>query len=90
MTEVPLIMAKICNINFWIGNDPPSFGTFLKVHPFLKGQASLNEVIKVLSHPVVPFHVNDQCRLLAECFRTEAALELLDVEVDLPMVLQSL
>ena len=23
MTEVPLIMAKICNINFWIGNDPP-------------------------------------------------------------------
>ena len=66
------------------------FGTFPKIHPFLKGQASLNEVIKVLSHPVVPFHVNDQCRLLAECFRTEAALELLDVEVDLPMVLQSL
>ena len=23
MTEVPLIMAKICTINFWIGNDPP-------------------------------------------------------------------
>ena len=23
MTEVPFIMAKICNINFWIGNDPP-------------------------------------------------------------------
>ena len=24
MTEEPLIMAKICNINFWIENDPPS------------------------------------------------------------------
>ena len=23
MTEEPFIMAKICNINFWIGNDPP-------------------------------------------------------------------
>ena len=36
------------------------------------------------------FHVNDQRRPLAECFRTQAALELLDVEMDLPMVLQSL
>ena len=23
MTEVSSIMAKICNINFWIENDPP-------------------------------------------------------------------
>ena len=23
MTEELFIMAKICNINFWIGNDPP-------------------------------------------------------------------
>ena len=42
MTEVPFIMAKICNINFWIGNDPPSpFGTFPKIHPFWEGEASL-------------------------------------------------
>ena len=28
--EVP----KICNINFWIENDPhPPFGTFLEIHP---------------------------------------------------------
>ena len=41
-------------------------------------------------YPVVAFHVNDQRRLLSECLRTQATLELLDVEVDLPMVLQSL
>ena len=34
MTEEPFIMAKICNINFWIGNDPPPFGIFPKIHPF--------------------------------------------------------
>ena len=28
----PFIMAKICNINIWIGNDPPPFGTFPKIH----------------------------------------------------------
>ena len=38
MTEVSSIMAKICNINFWIENDPPPlFGTFPKIHPFWKG-----------------------------------------------------
>ena len=42
MTEVSSIMAKICNINFWIENDPPPpFGTFPKIHPFWKGNASL-------------------------------------------------
>ena len=44
----------------------------------------------MLSYPIVAFHVNDQRRPLSKCFWTEAALELLDVEVDLPMVLQSL
>ena len=36
MTEEPFIMAKICDINFWIGNDPlpPPFGIFPKIHPF--------------------------------------------------------
>ena len=24
---------KICNVNFLIENDPPPFGTFLKIHP---------------------------------------------------------
>ena len=39
MTKVSSIMAKICNINFWIENDPspPPFGTFPKIHPFWKG-----------------------------------------------------
>ena len=37
MTEVSSIMAKICNINFWI----ETFGTFPKIHPFWKGKASL-------------------------------------------------
>ena len=44
----------------------------------------------MLSYPIVAFHVNDQRRPLSKCLWTEAALELLDVEVDLPMVLQSL
>ena len=36
-------MAKICNINFWIGNDPPPpFGTFPKKHPFWCLQSSLS------------------------------------------------
>ena len=26
-------VPKICNINFWIENDPPPFGTFPKNHP---------------------------------------------------------
>ena len=43
MTEEPFIMAKICNINFWIGNDPPPpFGTFPKKHPFWYFQSSLS------------------------------------------------
>ena len=28
MTEVSSIMAKICNINFWIENDPPPLWNF--------------------------------------------------------------
>jgi len=41
MTEVSSIMAKICNIIFWIENEPPPPGTFPKIHPFWKGKASL-------------------------------------------------
>ena len=44
MTEVSSIMAKICNINFWIENDPPPpFGTFPKIHQFWRCGASLND-----------------------------------------------
>ena len=34
---------KICNVIFWIGNDPPHppFGTFPKKHPFLSRESSL-------------------------------------------------
>ena len=38
----------------------------------------------------MPLHVYDQCITLAECLRTKAALELLDVKMDLPMALESL
>ena len=47
MTEVSSIMAKICNINFCIENEPhpPPLGTFPKIHPFRMCQASLREAI---------------------------------------------
>ena len=42
MTEVSSIMAKICNINFWIENDPPPpFETFLRFHLFRRRQRFL-------------------------------------------------
>ena len=44
----------------------------------------------MLSYPIVAFHVNDQRRPLSKCFWTEAALELLDVKMYLPMALESL
>ena len=47
MTEEPFIMAKICNVNFWIGNGPSPFGTFPKIHPLWKGSASLMPVYTV-------------------------------------------
>ena len=34
MTEEPFIMAKICNLNFLIGNAPAPLGTFPKIHTF--------------------------------------------------------
>ena len=33
--------TKICNVIFWIGNDPP-FGTFPKKHAYLRRQSPLN------------------------------------------------
>ena len=45
MTEVSSIMAKICNINFLIENDPPLFGTFPKIHSFWRRSASLTEEV---------------------------------------------
>ena len=38
----------------------------------------------------MPLHVYDQGITLSECLRTKAALELLDVKMDLPMALESL
>ena len=37
MTEELFIMAKICNINFWIGNDPPPFWNFSEKTSVLVG-----------------------------------------------------
>ena len=36
-------VPKICNINFWIENDPPPppFGTFTKIHPIWFSHPSL-------------------------------------------------
>ena len=40
-------MAKICNINFGSEMIPPSpFGTFPKIHPFWRGDASLTVALK--------------------------------------------
>ena len=64
MTEVSSIMAKICNINFWIENDPPPFGTFPKIHPFWKGKASLRCIpdgnVHAFHHKIFYFALN-QC-----------------------------
>ena len=38
MTEEPFIMAKICNINFWIVNDPPPFWNFSENSSIFVGQ----------------------------------------------------
>ena len=46
MTEVSSIMAKICNIIFWIENDPPPlFDTFPKMNPFWYYGASLTNMM---------------------------------------------
>ena len=37
MTEVSSIMAKICNINFWIENDPPLLWNFSENSSVLEG-----------------------------------------------------
>ena len=44
MLKKPYLRSKICNINFWIGNDsPPPFGTFPKIHPFWRRPPSLSD-----------------------------------------------
>ena len=35
--------SKICNVNFWIQNDPSHLGTFPKIHPFWYRHPSLKE-----------------------------------------------
>ena len=46
MTKVPFVMAKFCNINFWIGLDfqcPPPFGSFPKIHPSIRKDDDKND-----------------------------------------------
>ena len=38
MTEVSSIMAKICNINFWIENDHPPLWNFSENSSILEGE----------------------------------------------------
>ena len=56
-------MAKICNINFWIGNDPPLLELFQKFIRFgsaaLPIYASINPIpglLKSVKYPLVPRH----------------------------------
>ena len=38
-------IPKICNINFWVENDPPPFGTFPKIHPIWRSHPSLRSIL---------------------------------------------
>ena len=49
MLKKPYLRSKICNINFWIGNDPPPFGTFPKIHPFWRRHPSLTAEFRLNS-----------------------------------------
>ena len=42
------------------------------------------------SHPIVPFHMDDQGVALPERFGTQTALELLEIEMDPLVVLENL
>ena len=46
MTEEPLIMAKICSMNFWIANAPLPPGAFQKIHLFWFCWASLSFILQ--------------------------------------------
>ena len=47
--KVVFKVPKICNIKFWIENDPPSpFGTFPKNHPIWYSHPFLNVIHKAL------------------------------------------
>ena len=43
MTEVSSIMVKICNINFWIENDPPPLWNFSENSSVLEGESFPND-----------------------------------------------
>ena len=48
MTEEPFLMAKICNINFWIGNDSrPPLEFFRKFIRFGRAIRPLDEATKL-------------------------------------------
>ena len=40
-SEALFKVPKICNIKFWIENEPPLFRTFPKIHPILYSHSSL-------------------------------------------------
>ena len=58
VTELSSIMAKICNINFWIENDPPPFGTFPKIHLFWMCQASLMDSVLAMWNWIHKYNVH--------------------------------
>ena len=46
MLKKPYLKSKICNIIFWIENDPPPpFGSFPKIHPFWCAHPSLSHLL---------------------------------------------
>ena len=42
-SESPVWRSKICNVNFWIQDDPSPLGNFPKIHPFWYRHPSLKE-----------------------------------------------
>ena len=59
MTEVSSIMAKICNINFWIENDPPPLLNFSENSSVLEGECVPNP-----NRGRVPKKCSKKCGLL--------------------------
>ena len=57
MLKKPYLRSKICNINFWIGNDPPPFWNFSENSSVLETPSFPNSCICLQEHNVVETRV---------------------------------
>ena len=64
----PVQKSKFCNINFWIGNDPPPLGIFPKIHPFWEGYPSLSGWSRA---PTVPTVLDSRKKWMVWSYFTE-------------------